>query len=113
MRLDLTHETVTLLETRTEGWIAGLQLAALAIQEFPDEQSTQGFLEFFAGTDRHVVDYLVDEVYTRQPEEVQEFLLRTSILERFCAPLCDALIDERGLTDKFWRQPLPIRFFFT
>ncbi len=105
MGLDLTRETVTLLETRTEGWIAGLQLAALAIQEFPDEQSARGFLEFFAGTDRHVVDYLIDEVYTRQPEEVQGFLLRTSILERFCAPLCDALIDKQGPTDNFGDSP--------
>jgi LuxR family maltose regulon positive regulatory protein len=93
MGLDLPPKTITILETRTEGWIAGLQLAALAIQEFPDEESTQGFLETFAGTDRHIVDYLVEEVYTRQPMEVQEFLLRTSILERFCAPLCDALIE--------------------
>ncbi len=95
MRLDLTPETITILATRTEGWIAGLQLAALAIQEFPYEQSTRNFLESFAGTDRHIVDYLVDEVYNCQPEDVQEFLLRTSILERFCAPLCDALIDKR------------------
>ncbi len=93
MGLDLAPETIAILEARTEGWIAGLQLAALAIQDFPDEESTQNFLETFAGTDRHIVDYLVDEVYARQPPDVQNFLLRTSILERFCAPLCDVLLD--------------------
>jgi LuxR family maltose regulon positive regulatory protein len=92
MGLTLAPETVAILEARTEGWIAGLQLAALAIQEYPDDQQIQKFLGTFAGTDRHIVDYLVEEVYTRQPPEVQEFLLRTSILERFCAPLCDVLL---------------------
>ena len=101
MGLDLARETMTFLETRTEGWIAGLQLAALAIQEFPDNQSMQDFLKTFAGTDRHIVDYLVDEVYTRQPAEVQDFLLRTSILERFCAPLCDVLLEEGAAGGEF------------
>ena len=92
MGLDLDPETIAILDARTEGWIAGLQLAALAIQEFPDERSVQNFLNTFTGTDRHIVDYLVDEVYTRQPAEIREFLLRTSILERFCAPLCDVML---------------------
>jgi LuxR family transcriptional regulator, maltose regulon positive regulatory protein len=93
MGLELPADTIAVLEARTEGWVAGLQLAALAIQEYPDEQHIQRFLETFAGTDRHVVDYLVEEVFTRQPTEVQDFLLRASILERFCAPLCAALCD--------------------
>jgi LuxR family transcriptional regulator, maltose regulon positive regulatory protein len=102
MGLDLPAGTIAMLEARTEGWVAGLQLAALAIQEYPDEQHIQQFLETFAGTDRHVVDYLVEEVYTRQPPEVQDFLLRTSILERFCSPLCDALCNPQEAQNNLW-----------
>ena len=88
MGLDLSAGDVAALETRTEGWIAGLQLAALSMQGREDVPS---FITAFAGDDRYIVDYLVEEVLQRQPEEVRSFLLQTSILDRFSAPLCDAV----------------------
>ncbi len=103
MNLDLPPDQVAALETRTEGWIAGLQLAAISLSEssYPGETASQPeqraqFIRAFAGDDRHVVDYLMDEVLSRQPEAVQQFLLDTSILKRFCAPLCDAVIDRQA-----------------
>jgi LuxR family maltose regulon positive regulatory protein len=76
------------LEGVTEGWIAALQLAALSMR---DRQDTSGFVESFSGSNRHVLDFLAEEVLERQPEGVREFLLKTSVLERMSAPLCDAL----------------------
>ncbi|MCW2795574.1 LuxR C-terminal-related transcriptional regulator [Nocardioides sp.] len=93
MGLELTAEDVAALEARTEGWIAALQLAALSIEDRPD---ASGFIAGFAGDDRYVVDYLVDEVLTRQPPQVQDFLLQTSILERMNGPLCEALTGQQG-----------------
>jgi class 3 adenylate cyclase len=92
MELDLTSEAVATLAARTEGWIAGLQLAALALQECADAQSIQLFIDSFAGTDRYILDYLVSEVLERQPAHVKRFLLQTAILERMCGPLCDAVL---------------------
>lgn len=86
--LALPVEAVAALEARTEGWVAALQLAALSLRDRPD---AAGFIDRFAGDDRFVVDYLVDEVLGRQPEDVRRFLLDTSILERLTAPLCDAV----------------------
>ena len=91
MRLDLSADVIELLETRTEGWIAGLQLAALSLQETDDPQH---FAQVFAGDDRHIMDYLVDEVLSRQAPEVRQFLLATSILDRLCGPLCDAVLND-------------------
>jgi LuxR family transcriptional regulator, maltose regulon positive regulatory protein len=88
MGLDLSLEECTLLRDRTEGWIAGLQLAALSLQGRAD---VQPFLADFSGSHRHLVDYLVEEVLARQEDSVQAFLLRTSILDRFTSPLCDAV----------------------
>jgi len=88
MGLDLTTSEVAALETRTEGWIAGLQLAALSIQGRGD---AAGFIAGFAGDDRYIVDYLVEEVLQRQSERVRSFLLQTSILGRLSGPLCDAV----------------------
>ncbi|MGB7537364.1 MAG: LuxR C-terminal-related transcriptional regulator [Anaerolineales bacterium] len=90
MRLDLPEEWITVLEDRTEGWIAGLQLAALSLSGRTDQES---LISSFGGSHRYLVDYLLEEVFTRQPEPVQSFLLSTSILERMCAPLCDALME--------------------
>ena len=90
--LTVSPADVGALEARTEGWITGLQLAALSMQKHAD---VAGFLAAFGGSDRHVLDYLVEEVLDRQPRHVQDFLLRTSILDRFCGPLCDAVT---GLT---------------
>ena len=95
MRLNLSAEDVTALDRRTEGWIAGLQLAALALQ---GSVSTQGnldagsFIKSFTGSNRFVLDYLLEEVLHRQPAEIQTFLLRTSILDRLCGPLCEAVL---------------------
>ncbi len=88
MGLELTHEDVGALEGRTEGWIAALQLAALSME---GREDAAGFIAGFAGDDRYVVDYLVEEVLKRQPEHVQDFLMQTSILDRMNGALCDAL----------------------
>ncbi len=93
MGLNLSGEHIASLESRTEGWIAALQLAALSMQSRDD---VAGFISAFAGDDRYIVDYLVDEVLRRQPEPVRNFLLQTSILERFSASLCDALTGSEG-----------------
>ena len=88
MGLALSATDVAALETRTEGWIAGLQLAALSMQGRSD---VSGFIRAFAGDDRYVLDYLVEEVLQRQPEPVRNFLLHTALLDRLSGPLCDAV----------------------
>ena len=93
MGLQLTAQDVAALEARTEGWIAALQLAALSMQGRDD---VAGFIAGFAGDDRYVVDYLVEEVLQRQPDRVQAFLLQTSILGRLSGPLCDAVTGQGG-----------------
>ena len=92
MGLDLTAGDAEALETRTEGWIAGLQLAALSMQGSED---ISGFIRAFAGDDRYIVDYLVEEVLQRQPERVRSFLMQTSILDRLSGPLCDAVTGQK------------------
>jgi LuxR family maltose regulon positive regulatory protein len=97
MALDLTAAEVATLHQRTEGWIAGLQLVALSMQGSAD---VRRLVASFAGDHRYVLDYLMDEVFAQQPDDVQDFLLETSILERFSAPLCDAVVgrdDSRGV----------------
>jgi LuxR family transcriptional regulator, maltose regulon positive regulatory protein len=89
MGLNLTPEDIAALEARTEGWIAGLLLAALSMQGREDMAS---FIQAFTGSHHFVMDYLVEEVLGQQPESVQIFLLRTSILNRMCGPLCDAVL---------------------
>jgi LuxR family maltose regulon positive regulatory protein len=91
MKLDLQSGLVTTLEERTEGWIAGLQLAALSLSE---RQDKAGFVASFSGVNRYLSDYLLNEVVSHQKDETQLFLFYTSILERFCASLCDALLDQ-------------------
>ena len=93
MGLALTAEDVTALEGRTEGWIAALQLAALSMRGRDD---VAGFIAGFAGDDRYIVDYLVEEVLQRQPDHVRHFLLQTSILDRLSGPLCDAVTGRDG-----------------
>lgn len=90
MGLRLSAEDVATLEARTEGWIAGLQLAALSMQGMAN---TTQFIQTFAGSHRFILDYLLEEVLHKQPDDVQYFLLYTSILDRLCGPLCDALLD--------------------
>jgi LuxR family maltose regulon positive regulatory protein len=99
MGLDLASEIVAALEARTEGWIAGLQLAALSLQGMDD---VDDFIKAFTGSHRHIADYLSEEVLQRQPAHVKAFLLQTSILDRLCGQLCDAVLglqpDERPMT---------------
>jgi len=90
MGLNLTAEDIDALDKRTEGWIAGLQLAALSMQGQSDPAR---FVQSFTGSHRFILDYLLEEVLERQPVEVQNFLLHTSILERLCGPLCEAVLE--------------------
>lgn len=94
MGLELTAGDIADLETRTEGWITGLQLAAISMQGDAEPAS---FIRSFTGSNRYVLDYLVEEVLNRQPETVQVFLLRTSILDRLCSSLCDAVAQTAAL----------------
>lgn len=89
MGLNVSAEDIATLEARTEGWIAGLQLAAISMQEHQDVTS---FIQSFSGNHHFVLDYLVEEVLQRQSESVQTFLLHTSILDRLCGSLCDAVL---------------------
>ncbi len=88
MGLALSNQQVAALEGRTEGWAAGLQLAALSMQ---GRQKQAEFVRAFAGDNRYIVDYLVDEVLDQQPDDVRSFLLQTAILSRLTGPLCDAV----------------------
>ena len=88
MGLSLSTEQVAVLERRTEGWIAGLQLAALSMREHED---IIGFIEAFTGSNRFILDYLTEEVFNRQTSEVRAFLLKTAILDHLNAPLCNVI----------------------
>ena len=88
MGLTLSPADIATLDERTEGWIAGLQLAALSLRGHPD---VPGFIQAFAGDHRYIMDYLVDEVLRRQPDPVRAFLLQTALLDRLSGPLCDAV----------------------
>jgi len=91
--LNLGADQVSQLQTRTEGWAVGLHLAALSLRGRTDARE---FISAFAGDDRHVVDYLGTEVLSSLSDDLRTFLLRTSILDRFCAPLCDAVTGVGG-----------------
>ncbi|MFN2227739.1 MAG: LuxR family transcriptional regulator, partial [Anaerolineae bacterium] len=98
MGLALTAGDVAALEARTEGWITGLQLAALSLRG-RDPDQIPAFVQDFAGSHRFVLDYLVEEVMQGQPPAIQAFLLQTSILERLCSGLCEAVVGGRDLVD--------------
>ena len=89
MGLGLSQAEVVTLTIRTEGWVAGLQLAALSLRDLTDRAA---FVRAFSGMDRHIMDYLVDEVLVRQPPEIQKFLVHTAVLKRLSGPLCDAVL---------------------
>jgi LuxR family maltose regulon positive regulatory protein len=89
MSLSLTAEDVETLNRRTEGWIAGLQMAAVSLRDRPDVN----FVQNFSGSHRHILDYLMEEVLLSQPEGIKQFLLKTAVLERLCAPLCDEILE--------------------
>lgn len=106
--LELPEDAVAALEARTEGWVAALQLAVLSLR---DRDDAAGFIDRFTGDDRFVVDYLIDEVLDRQPDDVRRFLLDTSILERLTGRLCEAVLDGapgggRSMLDLLDRQNL-------
>jgi LuxR family maltose regulon positive regulatory protein len=106
MGIPLSAENIAALEEATEGWVAALQLAALSMREREDASA---FVESFSGSNRHVLDFLAEEVLERQPEGVREFLLKTSVLERMSAPLCDALTgrdDGQGMLERLERENL-------
>ncbi len=93
MGLALSGDQVATLETRTEGWIAGLQLAALSMR---GQEDAVEFISAFAGDDRYISDYLVDEVLAQQSKDIKDFLLRTSILDRLTGSLCDSVTNREG-----------------
>ncbi|MCH8093838.1 MAG: tetratricopeptide repeat protein [Chloroflexi bacterium] len=106
MGLGLSADDIAALETRTEGWIVGLQMAALSMQGRDD---TASFIQAFTGSHHFIIDYLVEEVLQRQSERVRSFLLHTSILERLSGPLCDAVTgqeDGRGMLETLERGNL-------
>ena len=88
MHLDLAAADIAALDARTEGWIAGLQMAALSMQ---GQKNAADFIQSFSGSHRFVLDYLVEEVLQQQTDKVQDFLLKTAVLNRLTGPLCDAL----------------------
>jgi LuxR family maltose regulon positive regulatory protein len=92
MHLDISWDGIVSLMDMTEGWIAGLQLAALSLQR---HQDPRGFVANFAGSHRHILDYLTEEVLNHQDEAIKEFLLETSILNELSAPLCDAVLGQK------------------
>lgn len=97
MGLHLSTEEISALEARTEGWIAGLQLAALSMQ---GDQDVSGFIRAFTGDHRYIVDYLVEEVLQRQSGAVRSFLLQTAILDRLNGPLSDAVTRQPGGSER-------------
>jgi LuxR family maltose regulon positive regulatory protein len=114
MGLNLSAENIAALEARTEGWITGLQLAALALQgplsmQGHASRDTSRFIQSFTGSHRFVLDYLVEEVLQRQSEHIRSFLLQTAILERLSGSLCDAVTgqkDGRGILETLERGNL-------
>jgi LuxR family transcriptional regulator, maltose regulon positive regulatory protein len=105
MGLNLSPEDIDALEARTEGWIAGLQLAGLSLQ---GQQDASSFIQSFTGSSRFILDYLAEEVLERQPEAVRAFLLRTSVLERMCASLCDAVLNVDSEAGALAGSPQPV-----
>jgi LuxR family maltose regulon positive regulatory protein len=91
--LGLAADHIQTLQRRTEGWISGLQMAAATLR---NQEDREAFIQDFSGTHHHIMEYLLDEVLRREPREMQMFLLETSILERLCASLCDAVRDVSG-----------------
>lgn len=91
--LNLTTEQIEKLGRKTEGWVSGLQLAALALREQPDVDQ---FVNAFAGSNRFILDYLIEEVFRQQPADVRAFLLQTAVLEQLTAPLCNAVMATDG-----------------
>ena len=99
LEFKLSPQEIVALQVRTEGWIASLQLAAISMQARLKAQGPEGvtsFIKTFSGSNRFILDYLLDEVISQQSEEVRKFMYETSILDQLSAPLCDAVIDKPG-----------------
>ena len=96
MDLGLVSDDIETLVEKTEGWISGLQLAAISLKGHPNRRA---FVSAFAGDNRYIVDYLLDEALDHQPPHIKDFLLQTSILERLNAPLCDALTGRKDSSE--------------
>jgi LuxR family transcriptional regulator, maltose regulon positive regulatory protein len=96
MRLNLSQKDIAALAARTEGWVVGLHLAGLSIQGKPDPSA---FITSLSGSQRFILNYLTEEVLNQQPEEIQKFLLQTSILDRLCGDLCDAITGRKDSHD--------------
>jgi LuxR family transcriptional regulator, maltose regulon positive regulatory protein len=94
MGLDLPEEALSALEMRTEGWVAGLQLAALSMR---GQQNAMDFIQAFTGSHRYIVDYLADQVLHQQPVEIQNFLLESSLLGQLSQPNCEAILGEQDI----------------
>jgi LuxR family maltose regulon positive regulatory protein len=99
--LHLSAQDVAALEARTEGWIAGLQMAAVSMRGRGD---VAAFIHAFTGSDRYILDYLVEEVLQHQPESIQTFLLQTSVLDRLSGPLCDAVLGREAAEGRTTRE---------
>ena len=93
MRLDLSEVDVSALEARTEGWIAGLQLAAISLQ---GQENATSIIKSFSGSNRLVLEYLIEEVLEQQSDDLQIFLLQTSILNRLSGQLCNAVTNRKN-----------------
>ena len=93
MSLDISQTDLSLLEASTEGWIAGLQMAGLSLQ---GKEDVSAFIRSFGGENRYILDFLFEEVFQRQPKEIQRFLLESSILDRLCASLCNAVTEREN-----------------
>ncbi|HSN94279.1 MAG TPA: LuxR C-terminal-related transcriptional regulator [Anaerolineaceae bacterium] len=99
LQFKLSPQEISALQDRTEGWIAGLQMAAISMQarlKAQGPESVSSFIKTFSGSNRFILDYLLDEVISQQSEEVRDFLFETSILDQLSASLCDAVIDKPG-----------------
>ena len=98
----LSDQDLVFFEDKVEGWIAGIQMAALVMQSKNLSRSSSelhNFISAFKGSQRYILDYLIEEVLNRQPEEIQSFLMRTSILERLCFQLCDSVLEADGFDE--------------
>ena len=92
LKLGLSDDNILSLQSKTEGWVAGLQLVALSMQGMEDKTS---FIEELAGSNRYIMDYLIEEVLRKQSFEIQEFLLKTSLLNQISAPICNAILNRK------------------
>jgi len=99
MGLKLSEQDIVALDNRTEGWVVGLQMAGLSLQG-QTEQEMHDFVSSFAGDDRYIADYLLDQVLHRQSPYIQNFLMQTSILDRLCGSLCNAVVAGQGISPK-------------